>query len=110
MSPIRRIISASPKRAVLLLHAWPDVVKSLQTLVEALLEKGERSVRNVRKAMEKLCLSTATFIDPAGSGVSCDAKDAEEGEIRGGWVKDADLSEELKHAALFSTLGRLQTA
>ena len=62
-------MEASPNRPIFLLHAWPDVVSALEGLVGALLNKG-RAARNVRKAMEKLCLAMAAFIDPAsGNGI-----------------------------------------
>lgn len=61
-------MEASPNRAIFLLHNWPDVVSALENLVGALLNKG-RAARNVRKAMEKLCLAMAAFVDPtSGNG------------------------------------------
>lgn len=92
------ILQANPNRAVFLLHAWPDLVKSLQALVGALLDKKGGNARAVRKAMEKLCLSMAAFIDPTGTS----------GPREGGASEEAINQQ--KHAQLFSSLKRLQTA
>lgn len=62
-------MEANPNRVLFLLHTWPDVVAALETLVGALLDK-KRAARNVRKAMEKLCLAIAAFIDPVADGSS----------------------------------------
>lgn len=59
-------MDANPNRAMFLLHNWPDVVSAVEALVAALLDK-KRAARNVRKAMEKLCLSIAALIDPSSS-------------------------------------------
>lgn len=69
-------MEANPNRAIFLLHQWPDVVSALETLVAALLSKNGRAARNVRKAMEKLCLAMAAFIDPSthGRGMRCVGK------------------------------------
>lgn len=61
-------MEANPNRAIFLLHTWPDVVSAVETLVAALLDKKARTARNVRKAMEKLCLAMAAFVDPSSNG------------------------------------------
>lgn len=60
---LARLMDARPDRPLFLLHAWPDVVSAVESLVEELLSK-KSSARNVRKAMEKLCQAMATFVDP----------------------------------------------
>lgn len=57
-------MDANPNRAIFLLHNWPDVVSAVETLVVALLDK-KRAARNVLKALEKLCLAMAAFMDPS---------------------------------------------
>lgn len=62
------MMDANPNRPIFLLHNWPDVVSSVEALVSALLSKKGRAARNVRKAMEKVCLALAAFIDPTSNG------------------------------------------
>lgn len=97
-----RILGANPNRAVFLLHNWRDLVKSLQGLLHALLDKKGQNAREVRKAMERLCLSMAAFIDPTDNS---SARAVEEGEQRG-----AGVEEKQKDVGLLNSMKRLQYA
>lgn len=99
-----RILEANPARPVFLLHNWPDLVKSVAALVQVLLNKKGQNARGVRKAMEKLCVSMAAFIDPASAD---SARIAEEGGASTGeWFGGPQSGK----GRLLASLERLQNA
>ncbi|CAM9277229.1 unnamed protein product, partial [Sphacelaria rigidula] len=98
------ILEANPARPVFLLHNWPDLVKSVAALVQVLLNKKGQNARGVRKAMEKLCVSMAAFIDPASAD---SARIAEEGGASTGeWFGGPQSGK----GRLLASLERLQNA
>lgn len=103
-NPLNRILETNPARPVFLLHNWPDVVKSVAALVQALVNKKGQNARAVRKAMEKLCGSLAAFIDPANAD---SARTAEEGSASTGeWFGGPQSGT----GRLLGSLERLQNA